>query len=174
VRGIAVRPNLFRADLDAGSGANDNYCPLTDPDCGFNLADKVGVTGGVHQVNFISLPDIWEHTEADTHASFLLGRVVIGGRAAFADLPQSINYFGVEQDGFRQRSLACTVVSEQSKVSDVFKPILRHITNPLYVTILLTIIAVADKYSKLMPEKRGIEAGIAGKDSHLMYNVQYY
>jgi len=103
------------------------------------------------------LPDIREHAETDAHPSFLLGGVIIGGSATFADLTQSIDYFGVEQDGFRQRSLARTIVSEQSKVPDVFKPILRHITNPLYVSVLLTIIAIADKYSKLDAKNRGIE-----------------
>ena len=96
IDGIAVRPDLLRADFDTGGCADDNYCAFADPDCGFNLTDKIRITRGIHQVYLISLPDIGEHTQTDAHASFLFGGVIIGGSAAFADLAQAVDYFGVE------------------------------------------------------------------------------
>jgi site-specific DNA-cytosine methylase len=38
-------------------------------------------------------------------------------------------------------------MSEQGQVSDVFKSILRHINNPLYVSLLLIIIATVENSS---------------------------
>jgi len=51
-------------------------------------------------------------------ALFCFCGVIIGSWCSLADLTQSVDYFGVEQDVLLPRSVACTVVSEQSKVSE--------------------------------------------------------
>jgi len=65
---------------------NDDYRPFTDANRGFHFPDKVRVSRGIHQVDFITLPDIRKHTQIDAHRPFLFCGVIIGSCAPLADL----------------------------------------------------------------------------------------
>ncbi len=53
---LAVAPDLLRADLHAGGGADDDDGPFADAQGGPGLADEIGIAGGVEDIELMIPP----------------------------------------------------------------------------------------------------------------------
>ena len=89
------------------------------PDGALHVADEVGVSGGVEDVDLDAVPLDRGHRERDADAPADLLGIVVGDGVAVLDPAHSGERPGREQHGLEERGLAGAAVADQQHVADV-------------------------------------------------------
>ena len=84
-------PGMLGADLHARGGADHDYGGVGGRETAVGLADEVGVTGGVDEVELVVFPLRGEEGGVDADLALDLVGVEVGGRGAVFDASEAVN-----------------------------------------------------------------------------------
>ena len=114
---VGPLPDLLGLGLDPRDGGNDEYRTSEDPKTVAGVVEKVGVAGGIDDVQAVPLPlaVVKAGADGDPALDFLRLEVHIG--SAVIHPPEAVGHAGVEEDGFGQGGLAGPPVGHNSQVT---------------------------------------------------------
>ena len=112
-------PRDLGADLDPGVRPQDQEGGVGAPERAVDVADEIGVTGAVDQVDFVAGPLELGEAEADRDLPLdLVGGVIEHGRA-LRDPPEPTGGLGEEQHGLGEGGLPHAVMRDERDVTDL-------------------------------------------------------
>ena len=110
LRLFAITPDHLGADFHAGGGADDDYRAFADAHAGFDLADEVGIAGGIDDIYFLVPPVEGQQGQVDADSALDFIRVIVGDGGPVINFAQAGDNAGGEKHRLGERSLTGTSV----------------------------------------------------------------
>ena len=118
---VRLSPDSFGLRLNAALCAQNGNRTVQNTQGTLHLDRKVDVTGGINDIDPVSLPETGRRGGGNGNTSLLLLHHPVHGRAAVVNLAQLVRFTRVEQDTLGSRGFSGVDVRHDTDVSGILK-----------------------------------------------------